>query len=1124
MKQKLLNKLWLRVGMLAAIMTTALSGTVWADTETITFPTSTTNTDMSSSGVSVTGTHVSVNIGKGTGANLATNTDGTRIYNGNTMVFTSTDKKISKIVFAYKRNKKQTNGVSADNGSFTTAFTVGNPQASNLSATWEASNETTATVTFTVGSGSGNYALQSAEVTYVEAGGTPTPSISADNVDIEYNATSGSIAYTINNSVEGGAVSAAVTSGDWLTPGTVGATVPFTCSANNTMAARTATVTLTYTYGSNQTTTKNVTVTQAADPNAVNNISDITATGTYTVKGTIVAISNRGFVLGDGTGYVYYYEGSGFTPASYSIGDIKKLSGSVTVYGGAFQFGSSTTITAATESNYVAENPTVLTGSQMDERVASTTPAQLSTYVQYEGVLSVSGTYYNITSIDGASTAIGSISYPISTDFTSLSGKTVKVTGYYVGISSSQYYNTMLGSIEEVTNADPVISASNVTLAYDATSGEITYTIANPTDATLTATSSASWISNITVGEESVTFTTTANNGTTDREATITLSYTGAEDVTVTVTQGHYVADYATLPFEFNGGRADIEDTAGLTQEGLGSDYKNSPYLKLDETGDYVLLKINERPGVLTFDIQGNSFSGGTFTVQTSEDGMTYTNLETYTELGSTQSEEFSNLGENVRYIKWIYTNKSSGNVALGNINLAAYVAPANYDLSVTLSDNINAIYVFDTEDDTNPLIEEGAAGTIQVTNGTRIMVSPDVAEGYQLASLTVDGNDVTSQIDETGAYTFTMPTHNVTITATAEETVVPVTASYVLATSITSGKHYVIANGKEDGTVKVMGVQNNNNRGAVDATIAEGVLSVSDEYEFIIESASVTEGETEVSGYAIYDESGYLYAASSSSNHLKTQETNNANGIWTITFDEESNVASVVAQGSNSRNNMRYNSSSTIFSCYSSGQQDIYLFEKVEAPAQSQSVTVTSAGYATIVAVANLEIPENVEVFAVTVGESASSAQLTKVTAGVPAGKAVLVKASAGTYEFPYASATPEDIADNDLKASDGTITGASGNIYALGNKTKGVGFYKVAAGVTIPAGKAYLEVTTTPSDPESGVKAFYGFEDDATGIEAIDHSPLTIEGAVYNLAGQRLQKMQKGINIVNGKKIAVK
>ena len=34
MKQNLLNKLWLRVGMIVAIMTTALSGTAWAQSDT----------------------------------------------------------------------------------------------------------------------------------------------------------------------------------------------------------------------------------------------------------------------------------------------------------------------------------------------------------------------------------------------------------------------------------------------------------------------------------------------------------------------------------------------------------------------------------------------------------------------------------------------------------------------------------------------------------------------------------------------------------------------------------------------------------------------------------------------------------------------------------------------------------------------------------------------------------------------------------------------------------------------------------------------------------------------------------------------------------------------------------
>ena len=104
------------------------------------------------------------------------------------------------------------------------------------------------------------------------------------------------------------------------------------------------------------------------------NISDITATGTYTVQGTIVAKSTRGFIVGDGTGYVYYYN-QNYSQSSYNIGDMVKLSGSVVVYGGVFEFNNTTTVTPATSSNYVAEEPTVITGAEMDSRVASTTPA-----------------------------------------------------------------------------------------------------------------------------------------------------------------------------------------------------------------------------------------------------------------------------------------------------------------------------------------------------------------------------------------------------------------------------------------------------------------------------------------------------------------------------------------------------------------------------------------------------------------------------------------------------------------------------------------------------------------------------------------------------------------------------
>ena len=65
---------------------------------------------------------------------------------------------------------------------------------------------------------------------------------------------------------------------------------------------------------------------------------------------------------------------------------------------------------------------------------------------------------------------------------------------------------------------------------------------------------------------------------------------------------------------------------------------------------------------------------------------------------------------------------------------------------------------------------------------------------------------------------------------------------------------------------------------------------------------------------------SGYLYAASSSDNYLRTEKTLTANSSWKITISNS--IATIVAQGSYTRNTMQYNQSSSLFACYSSASQ----------------------------------------------------------------------------------------------------------------------------------------------------------------------------------------------------------
>ena len=782
------------------------------------------------------------------------------------------------------------------------------------------------------------------------SGGVIPPSISAENVSIEYNATSGSIAYTINNGVDGGTVSAAVTEGDWLTLGTVSATVPFTCSANQAGTERTASVTLTYTYN-RATVTKDVTVTQAGNPDVTMTIAAARAQGSGDVvtKGVITSITgsnNKTAYIQDETAAIVVY--GNFEAA---VGDQIRVSGSLSDYNGLLEI-INPQVTILSSGNPVL--PQLMT---IAEVVASTNQGW---YIRIEGAtvtnITGSGNSQNTTIAQGDNTIVvrGNLGTTVAVNnVINLDGN----IGYYNG---NQIANPQNVEVQQVVV--PSITITPATLNVDAEQHLVNYfSLAyenievesaqsftvhyyNAVGEEIELVQGETWMIAGVVKPESdyqVLCTIMANEGEA-RSAYFKVSALDAEQNVVysnlvTINQAEYVAPtYAELPFEFDGGKADIEGTDGLFAEGLGNDYNNSPKLRFDDTDDYLLLQFSEVPGKLTFDIKGNGFSGGTFTVQTSEDGMIYTDLETYTELGAKQSESFNNLGENVRYIKWTYTEKVSGNVALGNIKLAQPTQP--YDLTIEPYENLE-IFTFIGGDESEAF--EGA-GTIQVYDGDEVMLSITANEGYEIQSLMVDGVEHVNDIDEAETYTFTMPSHDVTVSATAVEVIPPTPfepVTYRLATSIESGKSYIIVGAKitdeEESLFFAMGEQRNNNRGgvaiSVDGTTA--TVETEDVHEVVI-TALDQDGF-----YSIFD-GGYLYAASNGSNYLKTEDELDVNGEWEITIDD--GQFSIVASNSENRNVMQfnYNGGNPLFSCYASDSQSpVYLYVRDENPTVSQTL-----------------------------------------------------------------------------------------------------------------------------------------------------------------------------------------
>jgi len=732
-------------------------------------------------------------------------------------------------------------------------------------------------------------------------------------------------------------------------------------------------------------------------------------------------------------------------------------------------------------------------------------------------------------------------------------------------------------------NTNPSISANNVEIAYDATSGEIAYSIVNPIDGTtLTAASEAEWISDITVAEDKVTFTTTANEGA-ERTATITLTY-GTLTKDVTVTQAAAPVIYTTIPDLFAAATSTATDVNvtfnNWVVSGVSTNGKN--VFVTDGTNGFVIFDSNG--GLNNTYAVGNILSGTAVSCKL----QLFNGFVEITELDATD-----------------LTITAGGTISAANITMAdltgvntgALVSYTNLTCTITsgkyyLSDGTttlqvyNALYAFGaleagktynitgiyqqynttkeilprSADDIEEVVilvpsitlstntieasAEGADGTITVTYENLTEVVAEIhfydAEGAEATYDWIDAeiNDENNLYyiisDNTGdARTAYMKVYAlddegqdvyselITITQAAPV----VTTTYTLATAIVPGKHYIIVGGN-----KAMGGQNNNNRAAVDVTIDEEVASVSSDQEvceFIIYGPDAN------GRYSIYDETvpGYLYAASKSSNHLKTQASNNINGKWSITFSD--GVASIVADGSSNRNVMRYNSSNSVFSCYAeeNNQADVYLYEKDGEATPTANVTLAASGYATYCSPLALDLTPTEDYAAwIVTGVNGTTVNFTKITGAVPAETPfILYGQNYGGQTATLTVATGEvtPISGNMLKGTleptqvttEMEINGQSYTLYGLSNGE----FQKINAG-TIPANKAYLPILTSEA-PASGARLRIVFGGEATGIaENVIMRNVDNEN-VYNLNGQRVSQPKKGgLYIVNGKKTLVK
>jgi hypothetical protein len=213
--------------------------------------------------------------------------------------------------------------------------------------------------------------------------------------------------------------------------------------------------------------------------------------------------------------------------------------------------------------------------------------------------------------------------------------------------------NNELVSIIHNTTPSIIVEEESVTLAYNATSGSIAYSIQNVENAVVSASSNASWLTIGTINATTVALICSANEGTEDRTATVTLSYEGAENVNVTVTQGHHMAP----------GNWVLTDLADLTASdvfvivGTDGDTDKS-YAMTNDRGTSnapLAIEVNVVEGTLSGEIADN--------IQWNISG----DAEGYTFYPNGDAE------------KWLYNIPSNAKCAVGTNDYKTYVLDTDY-------------------------------------------------------------------------------------------------------------------------------------------------------------------------------------------------------------------------------------------------------------------------------------------------------------------------------------------------------------------------------------------------------------------------------------------------------------